>query len=94
MTNTVQQQNDAELRIALLQSFAQFYTNLTGFLNKLNLHPNLKSYAIQNLDQGAMWAREAISILQFSPRPEDKKDFNNSAADEETQTKENATAEL
>lgn len=53
-------------RIALNQAFAKFYNDLTGFLNRLNLNPSLKSFCFMNLDQGAMWAREAISILQFN----------------------------
>jgi len=59
-------QQDAQSRQVFLETYDQLYSNIVNFLNRLDLHPVLKSHCFQNLDQGSYWARQAISQLQFN----------------------------
>lgn len=58
-----------QTRLVLQQAFSSLYKNLTDFVQRLNMVPNIKSFAIMNLDQGAMWMREGISTMQFNFQP-------------------------
>ncbi len=52
-----------QTREALRIAFEQFYSNLAGFLQRLNIEPTMKSYCAMNFDQGAFWAREGINAM-------------------------------
>ncbi len=63
---------EQETKMAMLEAFNKFYSDLVGFLHKLPLQDPHRSHSFLNLDQGAYWARNAIvnAPLNFS-KPEE-----------------------
>jgi hypothetical protein len=55
---------EQQLRELFTQGLNAIYTNLVTYINKLNLNPQLKSYAFMNLDQGIYWTQLGINSLQ------------------------------
>lgn len=67
--DTMSQENQNK-KEGTLESFNQLYTVLINYLNNLPLHPLLKQHCFLNLDQGANWARQGISVMAFpTPTP-------------------------
>lgn len=58
------------LRNVSMNAFNKIFDEIINALHNLPLHPNLKSHCFMNLDQGAYWARQAISIMEIVPKSE------------------------
>ena len=71
MTNMTPEQAQArfqeqQMKQALIQGFNSLYKGLTDYILKLQTAPHLQSFCLMNLDQGAMWAREAIAAMPLT----------------------------
>lgn len=60
-----------QTRAALRHGFEQVFSNLASYLQKLNLHPQMKTFCLMNFDQGAFWAREGIASMPLSFQPKE-----------------------
>lgn len=59
--------NATNLKQIVFDDLSKRYTNLIELVNKLNIHPKMKDHAVQNLDQGIMWVRDAIQLMDLTP---------------------------
>lgn len=56
-----------EMRKVLFGTLTDVYAALMGVMNKLPLHQQIKQNAITRMDEGLLWAREGISMINFAP---------------------------
>jgi hypothetical protein len=68
MTNEVAEIDPrlVQMRQVLLQSLAEKYHVLVDTITKIPMAQEFKSHAIFNINQGFMWAKEAITLIVFN----------------------------
>jgi hypothetical protein len=59
------EQKTANVKALLMQQMNQIYSALTRFVHTMPVDEKLKEFSIMNLDQGIMWAEQAIKKLNF-----------------------------
>jgi hypothetical protein len=62
----------ANNREAIFEIVSLRFNHLVSFVNNLPIHPQIKSHANLNLDQGLFWLHQGISNLE-NKSDEDKK---------------------
>ncbi len=65
MTTTIDPRLE-QVRAVLLQSVSEKYQALIEVINKIPLQPEFRANCFLNINQGYLWAKEGISILNFN----------------------------
>ena len=79
------QERMEKVKANLMSSVMHSYRNFIGLVKTLPLDNNLLQCAMMNFDQGILWTREAISILQFKVEEKPITTENENATNQEFQ---------
>lgn len=71
-------QQEFQMKKSLIDSLHKVYSELVKFVESVPINNKIKEFAIKHFDEGLMWTREGIGVINFNfeeKKPEENSDI-------------------